>query len=334
MKHGGDPPFDDPDHADRWLDLSTGINPLAYPLPELNSADWQNLPSARNKEALLAAARAYYNVTDDVAIGAVPGTEAAINLLPGILTGPAGIAEPTYSSHRAAWSARGHEVYAHSHGAAAPARQHLIVVNPNNPTGEFRSAETLLKLAEALAPDCVLIVDEAFMDCTPQSSIVPQIRPDTPIIVLKSFGKFFGLAGLRLGFAIGRRDLVEALSDRFGDWSISGPALRIGKVALADREWQAASRMHLKHSMDRLEALLKGPDRIIGRTDLFLLYRHGHAVRLHRYLAEQRIWTRIFSAEPTWLRFGAPCSIADFSRLARTIEEFEKLQRETCSDAS
>nr|WP_306266672.1 threonine-phosphate decarboxylase [Pararhizobium sp. IMCC3301] len=315
-------------NADAWLDLSTGINSLAYPLPELNSADWQSLPSARNREGLLETARAYYNVPADTAIGAVPGTEAAINQLPDFLPGPVAIAEPTYSSHRAAWSARGHDVYGHSAGATAVASQHLIIVNPNNPTGELRPAETLLKLAGELSPDCVLIVDEAFMDCTPACSIVPHLRPDLPIIVLKSFGKFFGLAGLRLGFVIGRRDLVEAVSNRFGDWSISGPALRIGKVALEDRAWQAASRIHLKHSMDRLETFLKGPDRILGRTDLFLLYRQTDAVRLHRHLAERQIWTRMFSSQPTWLRFGAPASMSDFSRLAQSLGEFEDFQRD------
>tara|TARA_R110002167_G_scaffold75686_10_gene211227 strand:+ start:2085 stop:3062 length:978 start_codon:yes stop_codon:yes gene_type:complete len=325
MKHGGEPPLDKSRKAGAWLDLSTGINPLAYPLPELNSADWQSLPSGRNREALLEAARAYYNIPEDTAIEAVPGTEAAINQLPDILPGPVAVAEPTYSSHRAAWSARGHEVYAHSPVAPAEASQHLIVVNPNNPTGDLRPAEKLLKLAEGLLPNCVLIVDEAFMDCTPASSVVPHLRPDLPIIVLKSFGKFFGLAGLRLGFVIGRRDLVEALSNRFGDWSISGPALRIGKTALEDQAWQAASREHLKHSMDRLETFLTGPDRILGRTDLFLLYRHTDAVRLHRHLAERHIWTRKFSSQPTWLRFGAPATITDFSHLTESIGKFEDL---------
>ena len=140
--------------------------------------------------------------------------------------------------------------------------------------------------------------------------------------MLKSFGKFFGLAGLRLGFVIGNSDMLKTLSGRLGDWCISGPALKIGCAALRDRQWQTSMRHRLKTDMDRLEDLVLEPDQMIGRTDLFLTSRHRNAAALHSFLATRKIWTRCFAYEPSWLRFGLPKSDAEFERFASSLSAF------------
>lgn len=324
MKHGGEPPFANGDRLSDWVDLSTGINPHSYTVPKLTSADWERLPSQSAHDELLSAARHYYSIPDIMGTVAVPGTEAAIHQLPDLCPGPIGIIEPTYSSHRAAWAANDCTTYALDDLPSGVVETHLLVVNPNNPTGRLTPPEAVVATAETLASGRFLIVDEAFMDCQPEMSVVPYMRPELPIIVLKSFGKFFGLAGLRLGFVIGNSELLKRLSGRFGDWCISGPALKIGCAALNDSQWQVNMRTRLKTDMDRLEGLISHKDQMIGRTDLFLTCRHRDAVALHSFLAARKIWTRIFSYESSWVRYGLPKSEAEFGRFAESLSAFDK----------
>ncbi len=324
MKHGGDPPYNNKADRGDWLDLSTGINPQSYAVQNLSASDWQTLPSQFALDELLSAARRYYQVPDSIGIIAVPGTEAAISQFPEFCPGSVDIIEPTYSSHRNAWSSDDRTATSLGALPARSAQNHLVVVNPNNPTGALVAPEELLATARSLAPDRFLFVDEAFMDCTPVMSVVPHMRPDMPVIVLKSFGKFFGLAGLRLGFVIGNPALLTQFSSRFGEWCISGPALKIGTAAFNDTQWQSAMRSRLGTNMAKLVDLLAPRLELVGKTNLFLTCRHRDALGLHRFLAEHKIWTRIFLYEPDWLRFGLPETEADLVRLAQCLVAFDE----------
>jgi cobalamin biosynthetic protein CobC len=324
MKHGGTPPLSEGEALEDWLDLSTGINPHAFPLPEIRAAEWENLPSQAGLDELLFAARRYYSVPDALEIAAVPGTEAAIHQLPALIAGPVAIVEPTYGSHRSAWEADGRPVSALSDLSAASGETHLVVVNPNNPTGRLLEPDTVLAMGRTLGQGKVLVVDEAFMDCTPDKSVVPHLQPDMPIIILKSFGKFFGLAGVRLGFVVAAPELLRGLSGRFGDWCISGPALTIGAAALKDSQWQCDMRQRLNANISKLEAVIPTSLQIIGKTDLFLTCLHPRAAALHSFLAKRNIWTRCFSYEPTWLRIGLPKTDAGFADLAACLSEFDR----------
>lgn len=324
MKHGGDPPFKNKADRRDWLDLSTGINPQSYSVQNLSAADWQSLPSQFGLDELQSAARRYYQVPDSIGIIAVPGTEAAISQFPAFCPGSVDIIEPTYSSHRSAWSADGRIATSRSALPAKPAQNHLVVVNPNNPTGELVAPGELLAVARSLVPDRFLFVDEAFMDCTPEMSVVPHLLPDMPVIVLKSFGKFFGLAGLRLGFVIGHPALLTEFSNRFGEWCVSGPALKIGAAAFNDTQWQSTMRGRLGTKMDTLADLLSPRLELVGKTNLFLTCRHRDAQGLHHFLADHKIWTRIFSYEPDWLRFGLPETEFDLMRLGQCLAAFDE----------
>lgn len=284
-----------------WIDLSTGINPVPYPVGDLPPDVWTALPDKGATDRLIAAARAFWQVPDDRAILAAPGASALIAQLPGCLpSGPGArrvqIRPDTYNEHAAAFRASGWTV---THDPA-PVR---VIVHPNNPTGEFFSDH---------ASPGTLILDESFCDTHPDHSQVQSGRLDTTI--LKSLGKFWGLAGLRVGFAIGDAGLIGRLATRLGPWAVSGPGLEIANRALSDHVWAAATRQRLQDDAARLDALMQkaGAESFqpgSGATNdcpLFRLYCLDDAESWHREFARHRILTRTFPYNPTWLRLGLP----------------------------
>ncbi|MEL6551016.1 MAG: aminotransferase class I/II-fold pyridoxal phosphate-dependent enzyme [Pseudomonadota bacterium] len=271
-----------------WLDLSTGINPEPYPVTVAPEA-WTSLPDSGAMERLLGAARAFWTVPEPAAIVAGAGASALIAQIP--FLAPAervSIPARTYNEHAASFRFAGWEI-----GENAPA---AVIVHPNNPDGALYPAPN--------APFSV--IDESFCDVSPEAShIAEAARPGR--IVLKSFGKFWGLAGLRLGFAIGDPALIEALAARLGPWAVPGPALEIGARALEDEAWAAATRIRLAEDAARLDALLLGHGaRAIGGTSLFRLYDVADAAAVHDALAQHHVLTRVFPYSRTWLRLGMP----------------------------
>lgn len=303
-----------------WLDLSTGINPDAYPDIAVPADAWRRLPDEAALAALIETARAYYRVPAGAAIIAAPGTQALLQILPAVLAAKsAAILSPTYNEHANCWRAAGCETT--EIGRLTDLRamaDALAVVNPNNPTGSMHAPNDLAALAGRLAARRgLLIVDEAFCDCTPDASMVPELPENA--IVLRSFGKFFGLAGLRLGFAIARPDCAARLATALGPWAVSGPALVIGRRALGDIGWIRSMREALIKRSARLAALLgESGWTITGQTPLFVFARHEAAGALHEALARKHILTRRFEAIPDHLRFGLPPASA-WPRLAAAL---------------
>ena len=290
-----------------WIDLSTGINPVPFPRPDLPADCWTSLPDQGALDDLLAAARQVWRVPDGAAIVAAPGTSALIAQLPG--TVPAGrvrIPGPTYNEHARAFAAHG---WTESRDAA----EALVLVNPNNPDGRVWQGTD--------ADAGFVVIDESFADIAPEISLVGRAtRPGT--VVLKGLGKFWGLAGLRLGFAIGDPLLIRRLSLLLGPWAVSGPALAIGTAALRDDIWAAQARARLARDAARLDALLTAAGaEIAGGTDLFRLARLPNPGLWHTALARRHIWTRLFPYSKEWLRFGLPGSEAEWARLAKALED-------------
>ncbi|MGH8488260.1 MAG: threonine-phosphate decarboxylase CobD [Gammaproteobacteria bacterium] len=290
---------------EEWLDLSTGINPEAWPVPPLPPSAWPRLPE--DEDGLEAAARAYYG-TDPLL--AVAGSQAAIQALP-LLRGPCrvGIISPGYAEHAYAWRRAGRVVAAvpaADLGNAARYVDVLVVINPNNPTGDRFAPETLLDWhARLAARDGWLVVDEAFIDPTPADSLAPySTRPG--LIVLRSLGKFFGLAGARVGFVLAESSWLHRLVKHLGPWTVAAPSRWAATLALADRAWQEATRTRLVKQAERLAALLRrrglAPG---GGCALFQWLPSPHAAAIHERLARQGILTRLFT-EPASLRFGLP----------------------------
>lgn len=325
MKHGGDlgeamTQFGGASEA--WLDLSTGINPNPYPLPSLPSDSWQRLPSRTDETALLAAARRAYAAADDMGIVTAPGTQALIQWLPRLARrGAVAIVSPTYNEHAAAWRLAGHEVIAIASIEELPhAARHVVIVNPNNPDGRVVDHVALARVSEIVAArGGMMVIDEAFVDLDPAISAVA-LCEDRPVVVLRSFGKFYGLAGLRLGFAIGPERLIAQLREAMGLWICSGPALVVGRAALEDDRWANETRAVLREQAAKLDAILQAAGFVpAGGTTLFRLVRHPHASAYHTALARRRIWCRRFDWADDLLRFGLPPDDAALERLAQAL---------------
>lgn len=293
-----------------WLDLSTGINPVPYPVGAIPSDVWTTLPDRAANDRLINAARAFWQVPDGADIIAAPGASALIARMPSLSNQiGAYIPGPTYNEHAAAF--RSAAMLGAGDDPNAPVH---VYVHPNNPDGR-------LWPATQMSGRPLTIIDESFCDVTPDQSHIT-LTDRAGVIVLKSFGKFWGLAGLRLGFAIAAsgtlnpptdvagRDKETAqhrgLIDQLGPWPVSGPALEIAALALADIEWASASRARLSRDTARLDALFAPHGQIVGGTDLFRLYQVNDATAWQDRLAQHRIWSRVFPYSGTWLRLGLP----------------------------
>lgn len=271
-----------------WLDLSTGINPVPYPVGDLSPDAWTALPDEGAMDRLLTAARAFWQVPDEAEIVAANGASALIAQMPAVWPGTrVTIPGPTYNEHAAAFRAAGWSV---QEDGKAELR---VVVHPNNPDGR------VWQVAHHPLP---VVIDESFCDILPEASHVAQAS-DTRVI-LKSFGKFWGLAGLRLGFAICGHTVAQGIRDRLGPWAVSGPALDIAARALEDRNWADTTRARLEADAIRLDRLTSWD--LVGGTPLFRTYAVEDAAALQNRLAQHHIWTRIFPYSKHWIRLGLP----------------------------
>ena len=275
-----------------WLDLSTGINPVPYPTPVLPADAWTALPDQAAFARLTRFARSYWNVPDGATILPAAGASAIIAALPRLVdAGRVAIPGPTYNEHAAAFGAAGWTVDDAGQDA-------IVAVHPNNPDGSIWTP------AQLTAP--LRVIDESFCDVMPDASLI-RLSTRSGTVILKSFGKFWGLAGLRLGFAIGDPDIIAKLADLLGPWNVSGPALAIGSEALSDPAWADETRSRLTADSQRLDALMaqKGAP-LVGGTPLFRLYEVANAKAAQDHLAEHHVWTRVFPYADNWLRLGMP----------------------------
>jgi cobalamin biosynthetic protein CobC len=309
-----------PGAPEPWIDLSTGINPHAYPLPDLEPEAWSRLPESGALARLEDAAALRYGVAAENVV-AGPGSQALIQALARILPhGAVGALAPTYGGFAAAFAAAGARVVEAKRLEDMEALDVAIVVNPNNPDGRIISRAALLDLRARLAGrGGVLIVDEAFADFDAETeSLAPSLPSGA--VVLRSFGKAYGLAGLRLGFALVSPDIVPSLRGALGPWPVSGPAIAIGAQALADSDWLEAMRARLGGDAARLDALLHGAGwRVVGGTRLFRLAAHANARAAFERLLVAGILTRPFAEAPDWLRFGIPSDENAWERLATAL---------------
>ncbi|CDO38242.1 threonine-phosphate decarboxylase [Novosphingobium sp. KN65.2] len=298
-----------------WLDLSTGINPEPWPAASLPATDWSRLPEPDALSELEARAAAHFGV-DPVHCCAIGGSELAIRLVARLLDLPGCSLQPAYGSHEEAFAGPP------ANFAEVPEQPTaLIFANPNNPDGRLRQGQDILVWSDRLtAEGSWLVVDEAYADCDPAESVAPQVQDGRQLIVLRSFGKFFGLAGLRLGFVLGPSDLIAALREAIGDWPVHAAGLAIGAAAYGDAAWIAGTRLALFDRARALDTVLTGHGlKPGGACPLFRLVETRSAETLFRHLAQNRILVRPFERHPDWLRIGVPASLRDLRRLDRVL---------------
>jgi cobalamin biosynthetic protein CobC len=323
LTHGGD--LDAarklfPAAPEPFIDLSTGINPFSYPVHPLDPEVFARLPEPVDRLAAIAAAA--YGAPSAAHVVAAPGVQILLPLVAGLAShGRAAVLGPTYAEHARVAALAGHSVKDISDIRDLARADLAIVVNPNNPDGRLVAKDVLLAMADALAPG-LLVVDEAFMDVGPMGASLAAEVSRRNLVVLRSFGKFFGLAGLRLGFALAAPEIAARLRAALGPWAVSGPALAIGALALADAAWIAATRVRLAEAARRLDALLMDAGlEIAGGTTLFRLVRTPAAAALFDRLGQAGIFVRRFAEQPDWLRFGLPGSEAEWERLAAALNK-------------
>jgi cobalamin biosynthetic protein CobC len=327
VEHGGDlgaARLLFPDAPEPFIDLSTGINPYPYPIPQLSGDLFTRLPEAAAFDRLAAVAAQAYGAPSAAHVVVAPGTQILLPQVAALVPpGRAAVLGPAYAEHCRVAALVGHQVEGITDLGGLRDAALAVLVNPNNPDGRITRRAALRACARALPAGGLLVVDEAFMDVGADGlSLAGEVGCGN-IVVLRSFGKFFGLAGLRLGFALTSPEIVARLRAGLGPWAVSGPALAIGAAALADQSWAEATRARLAQAVVRLDQVLTGAGlTLVGGTSLFRLTHTAAAPALFNHLGRAGILVRRFARDPAWLRFGLPAGEADWQRLADAIAAF------------
>jgi cobalamin biosynthesis protein CobC len=314
-----------PGAPEPFIDLSTGINPHSYPVPQLPSDAFARLPEPAALARLAAVAAWAYRAPAADHVVPAPGTQILLPLVAALVPpGHAAVLGPTYGEFARVAALAGHSVTEVAGIDQLRDADLAIVANPNNPDGRVFGKDTLLGLADARRRrGGLLVVDEAFMDVGPADTSLGGDAGSGDIVVLRSFGKFFGLAGLRLGFALAPPPLATRLAASLGPWAVSGPAIAIGEAALADAAWAQAMRGRLGREARRLDEVLAGAAlEVVGGTSLFRLVRTPAAGELFRHLGRDGILVRRFVAQPAWLRIGLPETEGAWDRLLVALARF------------
>ena len=296
------------------IDLSTGISPRPYPLDlgAFELSDLIELPQAEDAEHLTQVMTSSWHIPDSAKLALASGSGAIISLMPHLYQGDKRhvyCPEPVYSEHVIAWQNAGYTIITYDAGAIPDVdwgrAAAILAVQPGNPMGHIAPpSDWLALMSDAAAHNVMVIFDEAFIDLAPQLSLIPHMGQKGQIVI-RSFGKFYGLAGVRLGAAIGHPDDITALYHLMGPWAVSTMALRFGAAAIADHAWADDQRRWLSDRMTFLkEGLAARNVTIVGGTDLYLLIDVADAARLQDDLARQGFWTRIFDSNPRWMRLG------------------------------
>ena len=311
-----------PGAPEPFLDLSTGINPVPYPLPPLPPDCFTRLPEPASLAALEAAAAATYGVRDAACVAAAPGTQILIDLIPRLWPLPSvAVLGPTYAEHAHAWGRAGAQVIATHVIEGLEAGFGAVLCNPNNPDGRRVAPGTLMALADRLAGrGGLLVVDEAFADLEGDGISVAGALPHPALLVLRSFGKTYGLAGVRLGFALASPERACAIRAALGPWGVSGPAMEAGRLAFSDPLWREVSARRLLADATALDEVLHEAGlRVVGGTRLFRLAETDDASGLFARLGRAGILARRFDDRTRCLRFGIPGDDAALRRLRRAL---------------
>jgi len=353
--------------AEQWLDLSTGINPNGWPVPNIPAETWQRLPEL--EDGLEQAVRQYYSQrlsqnssqnssqsysaspNYDASPNSSPnsspnysadnfivtaGSQSAIQLLPQLFpTGVVWVPEEGYTEHPYWWDFYQHTVFFYKADELENIVNNtpdklpfdtLLVINPNNPTTQLHPREFLIRLLNLIEKfDKRFIVDEAFLDTRPENSMLRHSK-SPHLIILRSLGKFFGLAGIRCGVLFANPTLLKTAKRFLGPWQIATPSRWVATKALTDRNWQTQAIKDLTNSSQRLEELITHflpPDKIAScsRSDLFcsIVFQNEKEQQLtYAHFLKHGILIRRFSI-CFRLRIGLPKDDVAWKKLTKAL---------------
>tara|TARA_Y100000590_G_scaffold467150_1_gene644999 strand:- start:3543 stop:4568 length:1026 start_codon:yes stop_codon:yes gene_type:complete len=310
-------------NIDKWIDLSSGINPNAYSALKFNAGVYKSLPSKDKLLELLYAAQKYYMIGKDCHIIPYSGAQGFIDILPLIINNKKSVQvlSPTYFEHYTTWKKMNYKVeLIDKLENIDNFSSIIIIVNPNNPDGKMYEQSKVGRILENIDKQGgLLIIDESFMDSTPECGFRDNIQ-NRNVIIIRSFGKFFGLPGLRLGFLYGNSRYIREIEKSIGPWPISSSSIEIGIKALQDDKWILKTISELKSNSGKLSDLFSSLNiKIVGRTNYFILIEYDDAILLNNMLARKGIWTRSFSYNSKWLRIGLPRNALEFKYLSNTL---------------
>lgn len=326
-----------PGAPEPFVDLSTGINPNSYPLFELPATALSRLPEPSRARDLAAVAATAYGAPSAANVVPAPGTQILLPRIASLVRpGRAFVLGPTYQEHARAAAIAGHQVAEVKDFSQLFDADLAVVVNPNNPDGRVVQRKDLLELAASLlVRGGLLVVDEAFMDVGPQAQSLAGDVEMGGLVVLRSFGKFYGLAGIRLGFALTHPEIAGRLEEELGPWSVAVPSLEYGIKALADGEWQREMRTTLSHAAHRLDqAFARAGVIVTGGTSLFRHVDMPDAAGLFRALGREGILVRSFADRPTQLRCGLPGHEVEWRRLDVALGDWAQERDEAKKEAA
>lgn len=308
-----------PDAPRPWLDLSTGINPEPWSGQRAPADALRRLPDPLELAELEAVAARAFGVADTGRVVATSGAEAALRLLPGLIGGgEVGLLTPIYGGHAESWAASAPSLITSLDDLRALSADVLVLVNPNNPDGRRIERRALAALAaERSGAGRWTVVDESFGEVAPELSIA-DLEIDR-LVILRSFGKFYGLPGVRLGFLIGNKIFARKFRVLLGDWPVGADALTMGLEAYADDAWRARTRVWLATQSGAVDAVLARAGLTpVGGCDLFRWVEAPDAVGLFTRLRAEGVLTRPFADRPDRLRIGLP-SRNEFKRFEQVL---------------
>ena len=299
-----------------WIDLSTGINGTSYPWQQSIKFELRNLPSNKLLVNLERAASAAYKVAENTETAAVSGAQQIISLLPICLKSYNSVAilGPTYNEYEKAFKSSGIKAQTVSEVSKLSSSDIAIIVNPNNPTGKVIAEEILDDLSKKVR---ILIIDESFKTFSSR-----RIQKFENVIQINSLGKFFGLAGVRLGFVSGPSDFIKSVRRMLGPWPISSIAAEIGTIALNDNTWISEMEKILLEGSNVLHKACSTKNwKLVGKTNLFHTYATSSSLEVEKQFAAHYIWIRTFDYSETWVRLGIPTSKYEWTRVRQALNE-------------
>ncbi len=299
-----------------WIDLSTGINRTSYPWQENVKVELRDLPSNKLLRSLEKAASRAYKVAEDKDTAAVQGAQQIISLLPICLKNYNSVAilGPTYNEYEKAFKSSEIKAETVSEVSKLSSSDIAIVVNPNNPTGKVIAEEILNDLSKKVR---ILIIDESFKMFSSR-----RIQKFDNVIQINSLGKFFGLAGVRLGFVSGPSNFIKSVRGMLGPWPVSSIAAEIGKIALNDQAWISQMEKILLEGSDVLHRACNRKNwKLIGKTNLFHTYATSSSLKVEKQFAAHYIWIRTFDYSETWVRLGIPTSKYEWTRVRQALNQ-------------
>ena len=299
-----------------WIDLSTGINRTSYPWQESVKVELRDLPSSKLLMGLEKAASRAYKVAEGTDTAAVQGAQQIISLLPICLKNYNSVAilGPTYNEYEKAFKSSGIKAETVSEVSKLSSSDIAIIVNPNNPTGKVIAEEILDDLSKKVR---ILIIDESFKMFSSR-----RIQKFDNVIQINSLGKFFGLAGVRLGFVSGPSDFIKSVREMLGPWPISSIAAEIGIIALNDTTWISEMEKILLEGSNVLHKACSTKNwKLVGKTNLFHTYATSSCLEVEEQFAAHYIWIRTFDYSQTWIRLGIPTSKYEWTRVRQVLNQ-------------